>query len=469
VVGWKSAGQATQATETELSLSDGVTYYWYVRSRNAAGLWSEVGVSDGITVDASPPSRPVVTDEGAAISDGTRLHASWSSSDPHSGIAEYQYAIGTSNTDPGSGYIIGWKSAGTATQVTETGLSLQEGVTYYWYVKARNGYGLWSQVGVSDGITLDLTSPDTSITGGPSPSSLGRSPDATFTFAGTDNLTPPSGLRFQWRLDGGEWSAASTETTAYLTNIADGVHTFQVRSVDLAGNADPTPASVTWRVLVGSLPVEASGAGRAKLQADGVELLLTGCVVTAAPGQAAAGRAYVESMDRSAGLAVLTDLALMEGQVIEAVGRMSTNVDGERVLTQPFIRVIGQTQPLEPVWLTLANAAGGPFAHNAVTGAGQRGVTDPAGRSLNTTGLLVRVSGWVSEIDSSFIYINEGSLPVVRGVRVSRLNAPSSIRVNDFVTVTGISSMRRAGLSYQLLLRPRSSADFQLVTHADEP
>jgi hypothetical protein len=242
-----------------------------------------------------------------------------------------------------------------------------------------------------------------------------------------------------------------------------------VRAVDLAWNVDPTPASVTWRVLAGSLPVEASGAGRAKLQADGVELLLTGCVVTAAPGQAAAGRAYVESLDRSAGLAVLTDLALMEGQVIEAVGRMSTNVDGERVLTQPFIRVIGQTQSLEPVWLTLANAAGGPFAHNAVTGAGQRGLTDPAGRSLNTTGLLVRVSGWVSEIDSSFIYINEGSLPVVRGVRVSRLNAPSSIRVNDFVTVTGISSMRRAGLSYQLVIRPRSSADFQVVTHAEGP
>ncbi|MGQ9807733.1 MAG: hypothetical protein ACUVSM_10100 [Armatimonadota bacterium] len=49
------------------------------------------------------------------------------------------------------------------------------------------------------------------------------------------------------------------------------------------------------------------------------------------------------------------------------------------------------------------------------------------------------------------------------------MNAPSTVRVNDFVTVTGISSMRRAGLSYQLVIRPRSSADFQVVTHADEP
>ncbi|BCW99929.1 MAG: hypothetical protein KatS3mg024_2756 [Armatimonadota bacterium] len=419
--------------------------------------------------DTTPPAMPVVTDTGRFTSNASVLSASWSSTDPESGIVEYQYAIGTSPTDPGSGYLVGWKSAGFATEATETDLNLQDGVTYYWYVKARNGSGLWSAVGVSDGITVDLTAPDTSITGGPANSSLSRNADATFTFAGTDNLTSSSALRFQWRLDNAEWSTASTEATVHLTNIVDGVHTFQLRALDLVGNVDPTPASVTWRVLAGSLPVEVSGAGRAKLQADGVELLLTGCVVTAAPGQTAAGRAYVESLDRSAGLAILTDLALMEGQVIEAVGRMSTNVDGERVLTQPFIRVIGQTQPLEPVWLTLANAAGGPFFHSLATGAGQRGVTDPAGRSLNTTGLLVRVSGWVSEIDSNFIYINEGSLPVIRGVRVSRLNAPSTVRVNDFVKVTGISSMRRAGLSYQLVIRPRSSADFQVVTHADEP
>jgi len=35
------------------------------------------------------------------------------------------------------------------------------------------------------------------------------------------------------------------------------------------------------------------------------------------------------------------------------------------------------------------------------------------------------------------------------------------------VVVTGISSMRRAGLSYQLVVRPRSAEDFHLVTHAD--
>jgi hypothetical protein len=466
VVAWKSAGTATQATETGLSLQEGVTYYWYVRARNGAGLWSQVGASDGILVESSPPSTPVVDDGGAATAERTRLQASWTSSDPHSGISEYRYAIGVSPTDPGSGYVVAWKSAGTATQAMETGLSLQEGVTYYWYVRARNGVGLWSDVGTSDGITVDLTPPDTSLTGGPSASSLVRTREVTFTFAGTDNLAAPGDLRFQWSLDNGEWSPASSEPSARLTGLSDGVHTFRVRAVDLAGNVDGSPAEVTWRVLAGPALV-AEGAGRAKLQADGVELLLTGCVVSAGTGRAAAGRAYVESVDRSSGIAVSTPLALVEGDVVEVAGRMSTDVNGERVVSDAYVAVVGRVDPVVPVGQTLAGLAGGPFAYSPVTGAGQRGVMDPAGRGLNTTGLLVRVSGWVSEIDGSFVYLNEGSLPANRGVRVSRVHAPSWVQVNDFVVVTGISSMRRAGLSYQLVVRPRSAEDFHLVTHAD--
>ena len=109
------------------------------------------------TPDTTPPLDPTVTDDGPLTADPTQLQASWSSSDPESGIAEYQYAIGTSATDPGSGYVVDWKSAGTATEATETGLSLLPWQTYYWYVKAKNGAGLWSEVGTSDGVLLEPT------------------------------------------------------------------------------------------------------------------------------------------------------------------------------------------------------------------------------------------------------------------------------------------------------------------------
>ncbi len=160
LVGWTSVGSATTVTRNGLPLIDGQTYYFYVRATNGAGLVSQVGKSDGITVDRTPPGAPVVTDDGAFTSSANSLHAVWSASDPVSGIADYQYAIGTS---PGGTEVTGWASTGGAAEVTRTGLSLQDGVTYYISVRARNGADLWSSVGVSDGIRLDLTPPSTPV------------------------------------------------------------------------------------------------------------------------------------------------------------------------------------------------------------------------------------------------------------------------------------------------------------------
>jgi len=101
--------------------------------------------------DFTRPTTPVVTDDGNYTTSTTQLHASWSSSDLESGIIEYQYAIGSS---PGSNNIVNWTSVGTKTEVTHTGLSLTIGSIYYFAVKARNGQGVWSYVGTSDGITV---------------------------------------------------------------------------------------------------------------------------------------------------------------------------------------------------------------------------------------------------------------------------------------------------------------------------
>jgi Leucine-rich repeat (LRR) protein len=111
----------------------------------------------GVTVywDYTPPTTPVVTDDGATTESTSELHATWSSSDPESGIAEYQYAIGTTS---GGTDILDWTSAGTSAEVTKTGLSLTVGNTYYFAVKAKNGDDLWSEVGVSDGIVSQAKS-----------------------------------------------------------------------------------------------------------------------------------------------------------------------------------------------------------------------------------------------------------------------------------------------------------------------
>jgi outer membrane protein OmpA-like peptidoglycan-associated protein len=90
--------------------------------------------------------------------------------------------------------------------------------------------------------TIDTVAPDTLITGGPALSSNG--PGAVFAFGGSDAATGVSG--FECRLDGGAW--APCRSPFALSTLADGTHTLEVRSFDLAGNADPTPGSYTWTV-----------------------------------------------------------------------------------------------------------------------------------------------------------------------------------------------------------------------------
>lgn len=150
VVNWKPTTKM-EITESDLDLVDGKTYYLTVKAKNRAGLWSESKSSDGIIVDTTPPTAPVVVDDGETTTDTTSLHATWSSEDPESGIIEYQYALGTI---PGGTDVLDWISALEKTEVEITGLSLLADKTYYLSVKARNRAGLWSEIGISDGITM---------------------------------------------------------------------------------------------------------------------------------------------------------------------------------------------------------------------------------------------------------------------------------------------------------------------------
>jgi uncharacterized protein len=94
-------------------------------------------------------------------------------------------------------------------------------------------------------VGLDLDAPpDTTITS--NPPTLTNSTSASFSFSGTDDVTPSGSLTFECDLDGGGFSLCSSPQT--YNSLADGSHTFQVRATDEAGNIDPTPASFTWTI-----------------------------------------------------------------------------------------------------------------------------------------------------------------------------------------------------------------------------
>jgi lysophospholipase L1-like esterase len=87
--------------------------------------------------------------------------------------------------------------------------------------------------------TVDTDPPETTIDGRPpSPTS---DTTANFTF-----LSDEGGATFQCSLDGALYAACTSPQS--VTGLALGDHNFRVRSTDLAGNLDATPATYVWRI-----------------------------------------------------------------------------------------------------------------------------------------------------------------------------------------------------------------------------
>ena len=97
----------------------------------------------------------------------------------------------------------------------------------------------------------DNVAPNTTITSNPTSSTTVTT--ASFTFTSTE-----TNASYECKIDN-ESFALCTSPKLY-TNLALGSHTFQVRSIDIAGNVDATPESYTWRVTAAALPVCANGA-----------------------------------------------------------------------------------------------------------------------------------------------------------------------------------------------------------------
>ncbi|MDH7481197.1 MAG: family 10 glycosylhydrolase [Armatimonadota bacterium] len=147
---WTGGEEHWSSGALELSCEDSGSYYLHLQSCNGDGIPNGTLDLGPYKYDATAPEMGAVSDDGAYTNAAGQLNATWSGSDPESGIEEYQYAVGTSPDNLGS--VVPWTSAGTSTSVTTTGINLTSGVTYYIGVKARNAANAWSAVSVSDGI-----------------------------------------------------------------------------------------------------------------------------------------------------------------------------------------------------------------------------------------------------------------------------------------------------------------------------
>lgn len=121
-------------------------------TKDAAGNLSAVAFYD-VNVDWTNPSSVSVNDGTASDIDTTysltQLSSNWVTSiDPHSGITQYWYAIGTS---AGATDVVNWTNNALATSKTHTGLSLTPGQYYYFSIQSEDGAGLLSTVSSTDG------------------------------------------------------------------------------------------------------------------------------------------------------------------------------------------------------------------------------------------------------------------------------------------------------------------------------
>ena len=186
---------------------------------------------------------------------------------------------------------------------------------------------------------------------------------------------------------------------------------------------------------------------------DGVNATLSGWVVTAV----FADMFYAESPDRLAGMQVISNTPVSEGDVVTVRGAMSTQ-QGERIMSASSVAVDGSAAVPDPFALSNSTLGGSAFGDHCPGIAGASG--------LNNVGLLVRTCGSVTQVGADHFYIDDGSqlddgsgYPGVK-VLASGLTLPTA---GDFVQITGISSCYQSADTLHRLLRIRKQLDIQVV------
>lgn len=205
--------------QTYTGLADG-QHTFQVRAVDSIGNVDPTPASYTWTIDTTPPDT-TITAQPPVASNSSSASLSFSSNEAGS---SFQCRL-----DSGS--------FGACTS-PQTYASLVDGL-HTFQVRATDSAGNVDPTPASYSWTVDTTAPDTSITA--QPTNPSNSSSASFSF--TSNET---GASFECKLDGSGFTACTTPQN--YTSLADGPHTFQVRSVDAAGNVDLTPVSYSWTV-----------------------------------------------------------------------------------------------------------------------------------------------------------------------------------------------------------------------------
>jgi uncharacterized protein (TIGR03382 family) len=192
------------------------------------GLRSTRSPGNRFRVDVTPPPAPVVS----APADGALVAIRRPAI---TGTAEPNVAV-TVTLDGG---VVGTVTADGAGNWSLTPDSPLADGPHAVKAIATDDVGNASPESNTRNVTVDATAPETLIASGPSGSTAERS--ATFDF----DATEPD-VTFECSLDGGAFAPCAELAT--FADLAEGSHLLEVRSRDVAGNVDATPATRAWTV-----------------------------------------------------------------------------------------------------------------------------------------------------------------------------------------------------------------------------
>ncbi|MEX0973536.1 MAG: hypothetical protein WDZ46_09815 [Solirubrobacterales bacterium] len=224
--GWEPCNSPPYVKE---GLADGFYRFWVqaLGSNPEPGppanrAWQVDTVAPQTSIDVTP-SDP---------SDGFEAEFSYSSSEPFSSFR--------CQLDDGAIQVCG----SSASSGSKSYFDLTDGV-HTFRVWATDNAGNKDPSPATDSITVqrflgDSTPPDTQILLGPSNPSV--SPNAFFAYYSSE-----ANSSFQCRLDGAPFAPCS-ELGASYGPLPNGIHSFEVRAIDRAGNVDSVPAFHSWRV-----------------------------------------------------------------------------------------------------------------------------------------------------------------------------------------------------------------------------
>jgi hypothetical protein len=161
-----NVGLLTSTSSSNLLVSElknGVVYYAQVVAYNILGIRSDIGISDGILIEITPPVFLSPVSDGTLFgsdfdysSNLTSLSINWKCEDKDSGLRQVFVGVGT---QPGIQDIVMYRAVlPYQNSYNFDSLNLTKGLRYFPTVKCINNVGLQNSMS-SDGIIIDSTPP----------------------------------------------------------------------------------------------------------------------------------------------------------------------------------------------------------------------------------------------------------------------------------------------------------------------